>query len=154
MTHPPAATFEYLEQPDDSIGYHLWQAHHRWQRFLEAALREVDLTHAQYVVLALIHYFEISGTPPSQYQVADRAGFPRMMVSTVVRVLVRKALIERHQSVRDGRADVLSLTKSGLKTLDRARRIAVQSQTRFFAPLGKGLARFEEMLRVLSGRGS
>ena len=53
-----------FEDAEASPGFVLWQVATLWQRALRAALEEVDLTHAQFVLLASAMWLE--GQPPAR----------------------------------------------------------------------------------------
>jgi DNA-binding MarR family transcriptional regulator len=104
-----------------SLGFLLWHATLRWQRMIAAALRPVDLTHVQFVLLAVLWWFvTVRGERPSQRALAEQAGTDRMMTSQVLRALEGKGLVERTRDPGDSRALQLGLTARG-------RRLAVKA---------------------------
>ena len=94
-------------------GFLLWHATLEWQRQVAAALKEVDLTHVQFVLLAGTVWIEQRTGPPSQRELADHAGTDAMMTSQVVRVLERRELLERTLDPIDTRVKRLSATDEG-----------------------------------------
>ncbi|HEY3629387.1 MAG TPA: MarR family winged helix-turn-helix transcriptional regulator, partial [Jatrophihabitantaceae bacterium] len=83
-------------EPGDSLGLLLWRATLRWQRAITAALRPLDLTHVQFVLLASSWWLtSVAGETPSQRRVAEHAGTDPMMTSQVLRALEAKGLIGR-----------------------------------------------------------
>ncbi len=86
------------ESPPVSPGFLLWHATLRWQRLIAAALRPLELTHVQFVLLAVLWWFtEVRGERPTQRALADQAGTDRMMTSQVLRALEGRGLLERPQ---------------------------------------------------------
>src|SRR4051812_25420869 len=58
-----------------SPGFLLWRVTQRWQRVIAAALRPLELTHAQFVLLMSTWHLARTGDDrgPSQREVADHA---------------------------------------------------------------------------------
>jgi DNA-binding MarR family transcriptional regulator len=90
--------------PNDSPGFLLWHATLRWQRGVARALAPLDLTHAQFVLLACTWWLNEQGERPSQIALAGQAGTDIKMTSQVLRSLERKGLIEREVDPTDTRA--------------------------------------------------
>jgi DNA-binding MarR family transcriptional regulator len=112
--------------PADSPGFLLWRTTLRWQRSITAALRPLELTHVQFVLLAAVWWLsdhaDPRGRPPSQRQVADHAEADVMMTSQVLRALEKRGLVARTHDEADARVKRLTVTDSG-------RRLAVQAVT-------------------------
>ncbi|MFM2304169.1 MAG: hypothetical protein RLZZ135_1579, partial [Cyanobacteriota bacterium] len=81
--------------PEDSVGYQLWQVVHLWQRQVDVALAELDLTHLQFVLLAGIGWLTRDGDLLTQVQLAEFCKIDVMQISQVVRKLEVKKLIHR-----------------------------------------------------------
>ena len=98
-----------MTEPDASaplsLGFLLWHATLRWQRSIAAALKPLDLTHVQFVLLAVLWwYVTVRKERPSQRQLAEQAGTDPMMTSQVVRALERKGLVVGARPTRTTRA--------------------------------------------------
>src|SRR5690242_21374941 len=106
--------------PKESPGFLLWHATLRWQRGVADALRPLDLTHVQFVLLACTWWLNEQGDQPSQVALAAQAGTDTKMTSQVVRSLERKGLIERAVDESDTRARRLRVTKRGARLAPRA----------------------------------
>ena len=136
-----------------SLGFLLWHATLRWQRLIAAALRPLELTHVQFVLLAVLWWFtEVRGERPTQRALADQAGTDRMMTSQVLRALERRGLVERPAHPTDARARELGLTSAGSALALRAIVVVEEVDRRYFAAVGDQPA-LEETLRALSGLG-
>jgi len=101
-------------------GFLLWHATLEWQRRVSAVLRDIELTHAQFVLLAGTVWLEQRSGPPSQRELADHAGTDAMMTSQIVRVLEKAKLIERRLDTVDTRVKRLRATPAGTKLAKRA----------------------------------
>ena len=117
-----------------SLGFLLWHATLRWQRSIAAALRPLDLTHVQFVLLAVLWWFvTVRKEQPSQRALAEQAGTDPMMTSQVVRALERKGLVVREPDPNDSRARRLGLTASGRRLARRAIDVVEAADAEFFS---------------------
>jgi len=107
-------------QPSESPGFLLWHATLRWQRAIARALRPLDLTHVQFVLLASTWWLNSAGRRPSQVELASFAGTDVKMTSTVIRGLERAGLLERETDPEDARAFLLHATRAGQRLAPRA----------------------------------
>ena len=72
-----------LKKPDENIGMLLWQTNMLWQRKMNQALKEINLTHTQFVVLASLGWLLKQGKVVAQKDIADFSKTDQMMVSKV-----------------------------------------------------------------------
>ncbi len=122
--------------PQDSPGFLLWRSTLRWQRTITVALRPLELTHVQFVLLAstwwLAEHSAGPGPLPSQRQLAEHADTDVMMTSQVVRVLERRGLLERTADDGDGRIKRLAVTNTGRELTLRAVEVVEAADAAFF----------------------
>lgn len=137
----------------DSPGLLLWQVTNLWQRRQRAALKEVDLTHVQFVLLASLAWVSRNGKPVAQARIAEHAKTDAVMTSEVLRTLQRKGLVERRPHPYDTRAKSLKLTPRGTKVVRRALKLVEQTDQKFFAPLNDEAEGLANLLRRLTGAG-
>jgi len=124
-------------EPADSPGLLLWRATLRWQRAIAGALRPLDLTHVQFVLLASTWWLtSVAGETPSQRRVAEHAGTDPMMTSQVLRALEGKGLVSRAPHPDDSRARALSVTRRGAGLARRSVRVVEAADAEFFAAAG------------------
>jgi len=130
--------------PNDSPGFLLWHATLRWQREITKALRPIDLTHVQFVLLASTWWLNSQGRTPSQVELASFAGTDVKMTSTVIRGLERKGLLERRVDRADARTFRLRVTRAGGRLAPRAIDVVEGVDHRFFGGVSD-----RELLRLL-----
>lgn len=135
-----------------SPAYQLWLASNAWLRIVRRALEPLDLTHAQYVVLASTMRLTKGAQHPSQAEVCRFAALDENMASQVVKVLMEKGFIERLRHPADGRAHALKLTEIGSELTLRAREAVKPATERFFARLGDEIPAFTALLQTLNER--
>lgn len=134
--------------PQSSTGLMLWRVTNSWQRRIRAALAPFDLTHVQFVLLAMLASLEPS-EQVTQRELADRAVTDPMMTSQVVRALERKGLVERRAHPADRRARMVALTDAGLAVVNRAVAAVEGADRDYFAVLGGAVGEFNAALALL-----
>jgi DNA-binding MarR family transcriptional regulator len=118
----------------ESPGFLLWRVTQRWQRAIVAALRPLDLTHAQFVLLMSTWWLARgSGPGPSQRDVAEHAEADPMMTSQVLRTLEKRGLVVRNADAADARVKRLSVTPAGARLARRAQGVVEAADRAFFA---------------------
>lgn len=131
-----------------SPGYLLWLMSNKWQAEQRLALKPLDLTHVQFVLLACVVYAP-DGESLTQIQLAERAQTDPMMTSQVVRKLEAKGLVRRTSDAQDKRAVRLEATNAGIVLANRAI-VAVEAvDDAFFGVLQDDMPDFVDMMREL-----
>jgi DNA-binding MarR family transcriptional regulator len=121
--------------PDESPGFLLWHVTLRWQREMAAALRPLDLTHVQFVLLATAWWMNSHGADPTQLSLARRAGTDVKMTSQVLRKLEAKDLVRREVDAADTRAKRLRVTARGAEVAQQAIAAVEAADAAFFSGL-------------------
>ncbi|MGH3502769.1 MAG: MarR family winged helix-turn-helix transcriptional regulator [Nocardioidaceae bacterium] len=133
-----------------TTGYLLWRLTMKWRAAVDRALAHLDLTHAQYSVLASLYGMSRSGARPSQRAVADHTGLEPIYISKLARALERSGLIKRLKDPDDPRAVQLSLTRRGTQVVTEAIPIVDDLQDEMTAPIGgRSSPRHQELVRTL-----
>jgi DNA-binding MarR family transcriptional regulator len=135
-----------VESADDSPGFSLWQVSSMWQRQINAGLKQFNLTHAQFVLLASLTWLASEEKPLTQVDLASHAKMDVMMASNVLRTLEEKGLIVRNPHPTDTRAKSLAVTSKGLKLAGQAVQAVEKIDADFFSPLGTGVSGFNKQL--------
>jgi DNA-binding MarR family transcriptional regulator len=129
----------------------VWRLATKWRVAVDRALAPLDLTHAQYVLLAALYGLEQGGRQPSQRELADDTGLEALYVSKLARTLEAKGLIDRQRDPHDSRAVRLTLTDQGRETVRSAMRVVQELLERLLAPFGgRGSARTAALLGELT----
>jgi DNA-binding MarR family transcriptional regulator len=126
--------------PATSPGFLLWHVTLRWQRAVADALRPLDLTHVQFVLLACVWWLQEHDEVPNQARLAAQAGTDIKMTSQVVRKLEAKRLLRREVDVADSRARRLRLTDAGGRVTTRALAAVEKADAEFFGDAAPVLA--------------
>ncbi len=138
-----------FQRPDDSPGFLLWQVSNLWQRRLNAGLRQVGLTHVQFVLLAGVEWLSYSQEYVTQVQLAAHAKADVMMTSNVLRSLEKKGFVTRDIHPTDTRAKCLALTEAGREILLETVKIVDQIDGDFFSVLDDRTSNFNALLLEL-----
>jgi len=141
--------YEWLEEPEEMVGFLFWKITYLWQRKMNKALKDVDLTHTHFSLLSGIAWLEKNGESISQIKIADFTQTNVMVTSKISRILENKGFIERRIEDDDTRAKYVYLTEKGLKTLEKASKITEEVNQEFFEALGDEKEHFTENLWAL-----
>lgn len=139
----------YHDRPEQSPGFLLWQVNNLWQRNIQQALRPLDLTHVQFVLLANIRWLEERDGVVTQSMLASHARTDPMMTSQVVRKLEERKLLTRNPHPEDSRAVQLALTASGTRLIAEALTIVESADRQFFSLSAKEEAHLLDLLNRL-----
>lgn len=137
-------------EPAQSPGLMMWRATNAWQREVRAALAPHDLTHVQFVLLAVVVSSDDSAEGLTQREVAERAGTDAMMTSQVLRALEAKDLLHRTPHPTDKRARTITPTAQGIELANQAVVSVEIADRSFFGPLGDDQDDFVEALGRIS----
>ena len=125
-----------LGAPENAVGFVMWRIVARYQREVDRALVHVDLTHLQFVTLALVAWFNREQKPVTQIDLARSAGIHPMQVSQTLKALERKKVIFRRPSQSDTRAKRVEITAAGFRALQEAFPKVIAVQSRLFGEAG------------------
>jgi DNA-binding MarR family transcriptional regulator len=125
-----------FDHPGPAAGAVVWRLATKWRVAVDRALAPLDLTHAQYVLLAALYGLDRAGRQPSQRELADETGLEALYVSKLARTLEAKGALARGRDPHDTRAVRLTLTQSGRDSTRSAMRTVQELLERLLAPLG------------------
>ena len=102
-----------FEKPEHSPGFLLWQTMVTWQRRIKKILDPYDISHAQFVILANVLWFEGIKQTPTQILIAKSTKLDKMTVSKSLKKLVAENYVKRAEHKKDTRAKSVSVTSKG-----------------------------------------
>lgn len=156
MTHPPTPLSKIplpfrFDRPEDSPGFLLWQTTTLWQRHIKKVLDPVDLAHPQFVLMALLLWFEGNQLIPTQILLARLSKLDKMTVSKSLRKLAAQGYIKRAEHPQDTRAKSVALTEAGKKLVTQLFPQIEAVDAAFFGKLQEGSYQdFVQNLQTLS----
>lgn len=122
-----------FDRPEDSPGFLLWQTTMVWQRQIKKALEVYDISHAQFVIMATLLWFEAHGYDTTQILIVNWSKLDKMTVSKSLKKLVVMGLVNRIEHETDTRAKSVSLTDNGKKLVHKLVPIIEGIDGRFFS---------------------
>lgn len=102
-----------FEKPEDSPGFLLWQTTMVWQRQIRKALEPYDISHAQFVIMATLMWFEAHQHDTTQILIVNWSKLDKMTVSKSLKKLVALGFVNRIEHETDTRAKSVTLTAKG-----------------------------------------
>ncbi len=115
----------------ESPGFLLYKASNLLLRLHGAALKEFDLTPAQFSLLAGVVYLSAEG-PLTQSALAKHTGLDKMFVSDLIKALRKKSLVRTLPSSQDARAKLVEPTAAGVRRANAAINEVERIDARFF----------------------
>lgn len=126
-----------VDKPEDSPGFLLWQTTITWQRLIKEALLPYQLSHAQFVILAITLWFESKKHEVSQALIIQQSKLDKMTVSKSCKKLVTAGYIKRVDHTIDTRAKLIYLTKKGKILISKLIPLVEKIDADFFGVLKK-----------------
>lgn len=143
--------FAECKNHKESIGLLFWQSSMLWQRKIKQVLQSYNLTHTQFVILAVIEELSEQNICITQKRISDFSMIDVMTVSSTVRLLEKKGLIYRLPHKTDTRANSISNTEKGKSCLKQAVVDVEGIDKTFFFDSNEENTQFQNMLsRLLS----
>jgi DNA-binding MarR family transcriptional regulator len=133
MSNPPFG----FDAPEDLPGFLLWQTTISWQRMIKKALEPHDISHAQFVIMAILLWWHGQKKEVTQIDIVKMSKLDKMTVSKSLKKLVGVDLVAKHENQKDTRAKSVQLTKSGVALAGKLVPIVEGVDEDFFAKLPK-----------------
>jgi DNA-binding MarR family transcriptional regulator len=130
-------------------GFLLWQVSKLWQRYLNEALEDLNISSTQAVILGNIVRWVRMDKDVTQIMLSEQTKIDPMTTSQAIRTLEKKELIIREPSKEDKRAYHVQPTPKGIEVMDQALQRFVRAHEAFFEPLKGDLEAFAAQLRQL-----
>lgn len=126
-----------FETPEASPGFLLWQTTITWQRLIKKALDPYQISHAQFVILAIVLWFEKTKQAPTQILIARQSKLDKMTISKAMKDLVSIGLIKREEHEKDARAKAIRLTAKGKSLAIKLIPLVENIDEKFFGKIPK-----------------
>lgn len=124
---------ELINLPDEQIGYLFSQTYLLKQKIFNSALKELNITYIQFVILATAFVLQDEQGWITQQTIASQRRLDKVTVSNTVKTLVQKGLIRRSHHPTDHRAFIIKLTLRGREVAARGKEIAQTTDETFFS---------------------
>ena len=138
-----------FEKPEDSPGFLLWQTTITWQRKIKRALDPYGIIHAQFVILAILLWFEQIKQQPTQVIISNWSKLDKMTVSKSLKTLAAKNYVTRVEHIRDSRAKGVYLTSAGRELVTQLVPVVEGIDEQFFSVVNQNDQ--QELIKILHG---
>jgi DNA-binding MarR family transcriptional regulator len=126
-----------FETPEDSPGLLLWQTTVTWQRLIKKALEPHAISHGQFVIMAVLLWFEEHAQDTTQVAISRLSKLDKMTVSQSLKKLVIQGFVYRVEHATDTRAKSVFLTDQGKELVRKLVPIVEQIDADFFGHVEK-----------------
>lgn len=133
MKHAPFG----FDEPEQSPGFSLWQTTTSWQRQIKKSLEPHNISHAQFVLLAILLWRTSCKEETTQADLVTQSKLDKMTVSKSLRILVENNLIDRFENPKDTRAKSVCLTAKGKALAQQLVPVVEAVDSVFFGKLEK-----------------
>ena len=140
---------DFLPQLDEVPAQLLWSAFKLWQQHRSAGVKELGLTHAQFISLAALLWLVKRNRHVTQVMLAQRSKVDIMHTSRIVRSLEKKGLLTRMQSDEDLRGNYVHITPKGEKIVIKGLASVDQVAQAFFKPIKGREKEFIDLMKTL-----
>ena len=106
MSNPPFG----FDAPEDSPGFLLWQTTIFWQRMIKKVLESHDISHAQFVIMAILLWWHGQKKEVTQIDIIKMPKLDKMTVSKSLKKLVGMDLVAKYENIDDTRTKSVQLT--------------------------------------------
>ena len=128
------STFSF-KTPKNSSGFMLWQVFVVWQGQVKSLLLKHDISHAQFIILANLLWFNEHNRTITQAQLVKSTKLDKMTISKSLKKLTIMDLLYRSDSKNDTRVKDVFLTKSGTKLIKKLIPLVEEVDNQFFSKL-------------------
>ena len=132
---------------NESTGFLFWQVSTLWQRKIKEILKPFNLTHTQFVILAVIEELQEHAENITQKMISDISNIDVMTISSTIRLLEKKELITKKSNKIDTRANSIINTNLGSEILLCATEKVEEVDSIFFSP---STQEFHNQLNILT----
>lgn len=126
-----------IEETQRLPGALLWRLSKLWQNHMHAALADLGLASTNSLVLSNMLRLEREHEKITQAQIATLCNIDRMTMSTILRTLTSKGLVERKMDETDRRHLELLLTPEGRELAYEALKRIVEVHEKFFKSINE-----------------
>lgn len=124
-----------VAQPEQSPGFLLWQVSMIWQRAIKQALLEHNISHVQFVLLAVLLWLRSTAQPAIQVTLVSMTKLDKMTVSQALKKLIALGYVKRSEHETDTRAKTVALTSAGVRLAKKLVPVVESVDENFFSAL-------------------
>ena len=137
---------QYADNHQESTGLLFARVYNAWHGRVKTALQKVGLTHPQFIILTSLGALELQQDLITQVNLAAFSDMDVMTVSQILKLLLKKGLVERREHPQDSRAKVVFLTDAGRERMNQALPLIEAIDQTYFGQLEEQLSAFNRLL--------
>ena len=142
---------KFKEDSSKSPGFLFIRAYNNWHTHIKKILQPLELTHPQFVVLAVAAYLQNRGEKTiTQAMIAAHSEIDPMTTSQILKLLEKKGLVKKEPHPSDTRANVIILLEAGIQKVSQSIHLIEEFDNNFFGLLHSDEPSFMESLKKLS----
>lgn len=126
-----------FDAPEHSPGFLLWQTTTCWQRLIKKSLEEYNVSHSQFVIMAILLWWQNKDRNITQVDVINMSNLDKMTVSKSLKKLCSIGLVVRTEHKEDTRVKLVFLTSQGIDLIKKLVPIVESIDANFFGKLKK-----------------
>ena len=134
---------------DIKIGLLLWKTSNLWQSKLRNVLEEYNLTLNEFIILETL--FLSKDDSITQVYISKSSGVNVSVISTVIKVLQKKSLINRKSDL-DNRKKIIELNENGSILIKKILLFINEVENNIFLKLGKDEINFINSMKLILGK--
>jgi DNA-binding MarR family transcriptional regulator len=138
-----------INAPEDSNGFLLWSVAKVWQQKRQRSLKELGLSHVEFVLLGHLFWLTTKEDDVTQQMLSDWIRVDKVSVANKIPILEKKGLIKKYSHPTDKRAVSLAVTVRGAELAKKGLKIAKQMNEDFFSVLGDQSPDLTRLLQIL-----
>lgn len=131
---------------DEKLGFLIWRLVTIWQRKLNRSLSQHGITHSQYVLIETLYWLAEESEKVTQVMIARRAHIDPMMVSVLLKPLLKKDVVKRKDDKKDTRSKNVELTSKGYFLIKKLKPEVEKFDAAFFASGKVNNKQLEQMI--------
>ena len=136
-----------FDKPKDSPGFLLWQTTLNWQRLIKKTLELHDISHAQFVIMALLLWWKSKKKNAVQIDLIKMSKLDKMTVSKSLKKLGEMKLVKRRENRSDTRSKIVCLTERGIELVVKLVPLVESIDEDFFGKLNNN--KQKELIAIL-----
>lgn len=140
---------KYKNNADASTGLLFIKVYNKWHSKIKRELRELGITHPQFVVMTTLSYLSQTDEFVTQAKIAKMAEIDVMTVSKIIKILEGNGFIKRFQNPNDTRANAVQLLPKGEEIIQKGFPVVVGIDDDFFGVLNERETVFQDSLKKL-----
>jgi DNA-binding MarR family transcriptional regulator len=139
----------FKDDAEASTGLLFIRVYNKWHSIISQELRNLGITHPQFVVLTTLNFLSQSDDNVTQVSIAKLADMDVMSASQILRGLEKKDFIKRTTNPQDSRANSVILLPKGQEMVRLSLPIVEKIDAEFFGALHENEVLFRNYLKKL-----